>query len=125
MRVVDFSALQELDWRRPLALRRAISGHWTLQRHVSLAPRCNKVVLGGGGDERGGDMGVARQDQLVLLPLTRWLQLLRVVLLCAKRCQRRETLPRLPPYLWVGHVLRMLSIHGFAVVKGGGAAAAH
>ena len=62
-------------------------------------------------------MGVARQDQLVLLLLTRWLQLLRAVLLCTKRCQRSRTLPRLSPYIWIGHVFRMLSMHGFVVAR--------
>ena len=30
---------------------RAVNGHWTLQRHVSLAPRCNKVCVNGWMDE--------------------------------------------------------------------------
>ena len=40
-------------------------------------------------------------------------QLLRAVLLCAKQCQRTKTLPRLSPYLWIGHVLRAISMHAF------------
>ena len=48
------------------------------------------------------------------LPHSARAQLARAVLLCAKRCERRGTLPRLTPYVWIGHVLRMMRMHGFA-----------
>ena len=50
-------------------------------------------------------------------PLLRFTQLLRAVLLCAKRCQRTKTLPRLSPYLWMGHVLPAISMPAFAARK--------
>ena len=43
--------------------------------------------------------------------------LLRAVLLSAKRGQRTQTLPRLSPYLWMGHVLPALRMHAFALRK--------
>ena len=45
------------------------------------------------------------------------LQLLRSVFLCAKRCQRTKALPRLSPYLWMGHVLPTIPMHVFAARK--------
>ena len=40
-------------------------------------------------------------------------QLLRAVMLCARRRRRNGTLPRLPPYLWI-ILFRYIPIHAFA-----------
>ena len=54
---------------------------------------------------------------LALLLNTYTPQLLRAVLLCAKRCQRTQTLPRLSPYLWIGHVLPAIPVRACCVPK--------
>ena len=37
----------------------------------------------------------------------------RDILLARKRAERTKTLPKVPVYLWVANILRMLPVHAF------------